>query len=408
MKTYLVGGAVRDKLINIPIKDRDWVVVGATVEEMLAHKFLQVGKDFPVFIHPRSKEEYALARTERKTGKGYTGFTVHAAPNVTLEQDLARRDLTINAMAETDSGEIIDPYNGQADIAKKLLRHVSPAFSEDPLRVLRVARFAARFAHLGFTVAEETMTLMQEMSAADELQHLVAERVWQEIQQSLSEKSPQVFIQCLKECQALAKILPEISALFGVPQNQQHHPEIDTGLHTLLVLEQACILSPDPCVRFAGLVHDLGKALTPAEQLPHHPDHEARGAKLVSALCQRLKAPNEYRELAVMTSRFHADCHRADRHSAEELYQTLEHTDAFRRPQRFALFLLACEADSKGRPGYEQNSYPQGGILTKALHLANTIKAASLLAEGYQGKALGEQIKLRRIEAIKAAVLSTH
>jgi len=401
MKTYLVGGAVRDKLLGLPVKDRDWVVVGASVEDMLALDYQQVGKDFPVFLHPQSKEEYALARTERKSGKGYTGFTVHADKDVTLEEDLLRRDLTINALAETDDGHIIDPYGGQKDLAAKTLRHVSPAFAEDPLRVLRVARFAARFHHLGFTIADETMQLMAEITASGEISELVSERVWTEFGNALKEQSPRIFIQVLRDCKALTVLLPEVEKLFGVPQPIKYHPEIDTGIHTLMVLEQAALLSPDPVVRFAALMHDVGKGAIPKAQWPNLRGHEELGADLVNTLCKRIKAPNEYRDLAKITSLYHTHCHRAASHDAVTLMETLEATDAYRKPERFEQFLLACEADSRGRLGLETDPYPQADILRRAFAASRNVDANAIVAMGYKDADIGVQLRSKRIEEIR-------
>lgn len=401
MKIYKVGGAVRDKLLGLPDNDSDWVVVGATVDEMLALGYKQVGRDFPVFLHPKSKQEYALARTERKSGKGYTGFVVHASPDVTLEDDLRRRDLTINTLAETVEGELVDLYNGRADIEARILRHVSPAFSEDPLRVLRVARFAARFAHLGFTVAPETLDLMKQMAQAGELEHLVPERVWQEIHNALVTQSPQTFFQVLRDCGALRVIMPEVDKLFGVIQPAKYHPEIDTGVHTLMVLEQAAKLSPHPAVRFAALVHDLGKALSPHP--PLHTGHEAAGAELIDNLSARLRVPNEFRELGVLVSLQHTRCHRANRHEAEDLFLTLELSDALRRPERFELFLLACEADARGRLGLENEPYPQSAILRSALAAAKSVDIKAIVAEHKAPQALVPAIRAARIAAVAAA-----
>ena len=401
MKIYKVGGAVRDKLLGLPFKDSDWVVVGATVDEMLAQNYLQVGRDFPVFLHPQTKEEYALARTERKSGKGYTGFVVHASPEVTLEDDLRRRDLTINAIAETEGGELVDPYHGQADIAARVLRHVSPAFSEDPLRVLRIARFAARFAHLGFTIAPETLALMQAMVKAGELEHLVPERVWQETHAALVTGTPQVYFRVLRDCGALKVILPELDALFGVIQPKKYHPEIDTGVHTLMVLEQAAKLSPSAAVRFAALVHDLGKALSPHP--PMHTGHEAAGAALIAKLAERLRVPNEFSELGILVSTQHTRCHRATTHQAEDLFTTLEATDALRRPDRFELFLLACEADARGRLGLERQPYPQPAILRGALAAAKAVNIKALVDQHKDPQTLAPAIRQARIVAIAAA-----
>lgn len=405
MKIYKVGGAVRDRLLGLPGNDADWVVVGATVDEMLALGYKQVGRDFPVFLHPQTKQEYALARTERKSGKGYTGFIVHASPDVTLEEDLRRRDLTINALAEDEHGELIDPYDGRADLEARLLRHVSPAFAEDPLRVLRVARFAARFAHLGFTVAPETLELMRGMTLAGELEHLVPERVWQEIHTALGTRTPQVFFKVLRECGALKVILPEVDRLFGVIQPKKYHPEVDTGVHTLMVLEQATLLSPEPVVRFAALVHDLGKALSPHP--PLHTGHEVAGAEQIEKLAARLRVPNEFSELGVLVSRYHTRCHRATTHEAEDLFQTLELTDALRRPERFELFLLACEADARGRLGLEQREYPQPRILRRALNAAKAVDVKALVAAHADPQTLAPAIREARIAAVAAAKVTT-
>ena len=402
MKAYKVGGCVRDRLLGLPVTDRDWVVVGATPDEMLAQGFKPVGKDFPVFLHPETKEEYALARTERKTGPGYTGFTFHASPEVTLEEDLARRDLTINAMAETEDGEIIDPYGGLQDLERRLLRHVSPAFVEDPVRILRVARFAARFRPLGFRIARETMALMRRMADNGEVDALVPERVWQETVRALGEQMPQVFFEVLRECGALAKLFPELDRLFGVPQDPAHHPEVDTGVHTLLVLEQAARLSPEPVVRFAALVHDLGKGETPPALWPKHPDHEARGVPLVEALCHRYRVPKPFRDLAVLVTRYHLHYHRAAELSDTELLDLFEQLDAFRRPERFEQFLLACDADSRGRPGYEARQPEQTGMLRQAFAAAAALRGGDLASEGLRGKALAEELRCRRLAAIQA------
>ena len=338
------------------------MVVGATPDEMLALGYRQVGKDFPVFLHPDTHEEYALARTERKTGPGYTGFIFHSEPNVSLEDDLIRRDLTINAIAIDEHGTIIDPFNGRQDLDNKLLRHVSPAFAEDPVRILRVARFYARFAPLGFSIASETIELMHKMVDNGEVDALVPERVWQETQRALNEIQPRAFFEALRECGALAKIFPELEALFGVPQRADYHPEVDTGVHTLMVLDQASAISPEPRIRFAALLHDLGKATTPKAELPRHIGHEARTLPLVRELCQRLRVPNDYRDLALLTAEYHSHCHKADQLRSATLLKTLQGLDAFRRPERFEEFLLACTADSRGRLGFEQRPYPQADI----------------------------------------------
>jgi tRNA nucleotidyltransferase (CCA-adding enzyme) len=400
MEVYLVGGAVRDALLGYPSSEQDWVVVGASPQQMLDQGYQQVGKDFPVFLHPETKAEYALARTERKWGHGYTGFAVHCDPSVTLEQDLLRRDLTINAMARTDSGEIIDPYGGQRDLANKVLRHVSEAFVEDPLRVLRTARFAARYAHLGFTVAAQTMELMASIVSQDELAHLPAERIWVEMERALGEHNPEVFVQVLRECGALARLLPEVDALFGVPQTAEYHPEIDTGIHTLMTLQQAAQLTAATDVRFALLVHDLGKGSTPATEWPRHIAHEHRGLKLVKGVCKRLKAPGQHRDLALKVCEYHTHCHRALELRGKTLLKLLNATDALRRPDRFEAFLLACEADARGREGLEQRDYPQADYLRRALHIAQHVTAAHFDGQGLEGKALGEAITAERVRQL--------
>lgn len=401
MEIYLVGGYVRDKLLGLDTKDRDWVVVGSTPNEMLKLNYRQVGKDFPVFLHPQTNEEYALARTERKTAPGYNGFNFHAAADVTLEEDLVRRDLTINAIALSDDEQLIDPFNGQADLNAKLLRHVSPAFVEDPVRILRVARFAARFAELGFTIAEETQQLMKQMVNNGEVDSLVSERVWQETMRALTENTPSRYFEVLRDCGALAKLFPEINQLWGVPQPEQHHPEIDTGVHTMMVLTQAAKLSDDPKVRFAALVHDLGKGITPKEQWPKHIDHESRGVPLVEALCDRYRIPNDFRELAIIVTKYHLHYHRAAELRDDTFLKTLEALDAFRRPERFELFLLACEADSRGRTGYEDNKFEQPGIYRKVFTAANSLNAKELVARGLKGKAIKEELAKQRLQVIK-------
>lgn len=401
MKIYLVGGAVRDKLLGLTPKELDWVVVGGTPAELESQGYRQVGKDFPVFLHPDTHEEYALARTERKTAPGYHGFAVHAAPDVTLEEDLLRRDLTINAIAQSDDGTLIDPFNGQRDLANKLLRHVSAAFCEDPVRILRVARFAARFAHLGFSVAGETIQLMREMVDAGEVDALVAERVWAETERALGEATPTRFFEVLRECGALEKLFPEIDCLFGIPQPDKHHPEIDTGVHTLMVLEQAAKLSADTSVRFAALVHDLGKGTTPKDQWPKHIEHEERGVPLVEALCERLRIPKSYRELAVAATRYHLQYHRAAELKPTTLLKMFNALDAFRRPERFELFILACEADSRGRPGFEDAHFEQPDILRRTRDAAATVTAQALVEQGLTGTAIGKELDRLRAQAIK-------
>ena len=400
MKNYLVGGAVRDEILGYPFKEKDWVVVGATVDDMIAAGYQQVGKDFPVFLHPETKEEHALARTERKTAAGYRGFEVHASPDVTLEDDLIRRDLTINAIAKDENGEYIDPYNGVADIENKILRHVSKAFSEDPVRILRIARFLARYKHLGFSIADETIELMKAMVSAGEVDALVPERVWQEMQKALNEKTPTAFITALRDCGALERILPELDCLFGVPQPIEHHPEIDTGIHTLMVLEQACLLSKAGDVRFAALMHDLGKGTTPESEWPRHIAHEARGADIVKKVCQRLRIPNEYRDLAERTARFHLHYHRALELKPATVVKTLEQLDAYRKPERFEKFLLASEADARGRTGYENKGFPQGNFFRQALSVTKDIDIDKLRSLGFENMALANEIKKTRIKAV--------
>jgi tRNA nucleotidyltransferase (CCA-adding enzyme) len=406
MRVYLVGGAVRDRLLGLEVRDRDYVVVGATPEEMVAAGFKPVGADFPVFLHPQTKEEYALARTERKSGHGYKGFTVYAAPDVTLADDLKRRDLTINAMAEDEHGRLIDPYGGAADLAAGVLRHVSPAFAEDPLRILRVARFAARYVQRNFRVSDETLALMRRMVESGEVDHLVAERVWAELERALGEPRPARFLEVLRDCGALARLFPEIEALFGVPQPELHHPEVDTGVHTLSVLDAAARLSGDPQVRFAALVHDLGKGSTPEDEWPRHLGHEERSAGLVRALCARLRAPNEYRDLGMLTARFHAHCHRVAELRAATLVDTFEAMDAFRKPERAARFALACEADFRGRPGHDERPYPQRGRFLAALAAARGVETAALAAGLKDGAEIARRIRAARIAAVRAVVSS--
>lgn len=402
MEIYQVGGAVRDKLLGLKVQDHDWVVVGATPEEMLAKGFRQVGKDFPVFLHPENHEEYALARTERKTGPGYKGFVFHTAPDVGLEEDLIRRDLTINAIAMDEHGALIDPFHGREDLDNKILRHVSPAFSEDPVRILRVARFYARFAPMGFSIAAETVALMRAMVDNGEVDALVPERVWQETQRALGEQQPRAFFEALRDCGALARIFPELAALFGVPQRADYHPEIDTGLHTLMVLDEACRISPEPRIRFAALLHDLGKGETPQEELPSHKGHEARSLPLVKQLCRRLRAPNDYRDLALLTAEYHGLCHRAAELRPATLLDTLAGLDALRRPERFEEFLLACSADFRGRDGFAGRDYPQAEILRRARRAALEVDAAALAREGLKGEKLAQRLRQLRCEAIAA------
>ena len=403
MEIFEVGGAVRDALLGHAVHERDWVVVGGTPEELLKQGFRQVGKDFPVFLHPQTAEEYALARTEKKVAPGYHGFTAHASPDVSLEEDLQRRDLTVNAMARNADGNIIDPYGGQRDLADRLLRHVSAAFVEDPLRVLRVARFHARFAALGFRVADETLGLMRKIADSGELATLRAERTWQETEKALSTQSPAQFFSTLRDCGALERVYPEIEALFGVPQPARWHPEIDTGVHTLMVLEMAAQLSNDSAVRFAALVHDLGKARTPAEILPKHRGHEERSVEVIGELCERLPIPRRYRELAEAVARYHGVIHRADELRASTVLKIIEATDGFRRPERFADLLLACEADARGRKGLKDSAYPQRERLLLALRAAETVNVTDL-ASRLEGPAIGEKLRERRLAAIKSAL----
>ncbi len=405
MQVYLVGGAVRDKFLGIPPRERDWVVVGASDRDLLDKGYRRVGKDFPVFLHPETHEEYALARRETKTGHGYKGFSFDASDTVTLEQDLLRRDLTINAMAEDTEGRLIDPYGGRGDLENRVLRHVSQAFSEDPLRVLRVARFAARFAHLGFTIADETLQLMRGIVAAGELDHLVSERVWREFETALRESSPVTFFRSLRQCGALAVLLPEVDKLFGVPQPEKYHPEVDTGVHVMLVMEQATLLTDDPVVRYATLVHDVGKGVTPRDNWPHHYGHESQGLPLVRNINSRLRIPKEYGDLALLVCQYHTRMHRLEEMRSGTLLDLLEALDAFRRPQRLQRFLLACEADSRGRTGLENRPYPQRELLLAALQAAASLDVAGLLAgddsASRQGGSIAELVHRKRCELIR-------
>jgi tRNA nucleotidyltransferase (CCA-adding enzyme) len=407
MQTYMVGGAVRDALLGLPVNDHDWVVVGATPHEMIADGYLPVGRDFPVFLHPRTREEYALARTERKTARGYHGFTFHAEPNVTLEQDLARRDLTINAMAQDENGRLIDPFGGRADLARRVLRHVTTAFREDPVRILRVARFAARFAD--FVVAPQTVALMRDMVQAGEVDALVAERVWQELARGLMEHKPSRMFEVLRESGALARLLPEVDRLWGVPQRAEYHPEVDTGVHLMMVLDMSARLKAPIAVRFACLTHDLGKGTTPAEILPKHIGHEERGARLLSKLCERLRVPTECRELADVVAREHGNIHRSGEFGAAALVRLLERCDAFRKPQRFDLVLLACECDARGRLGLEEKPFAARQRLLAALAAAQAVATHEIAAQAQQqeieGPAIGEMIHKARVQAVAKQVL---
>lgn len=404
MQIYLVGGAVRDELLNMPVKDRDWVVVGARPQELLDLGYSQVGADFPVFLHPETKDEYALARTERKSGHGYTGFEVRFSPDVTLEDDLLRRDLTINAMAKDEQDRIVDPFGGLRDLQDKTLRHVSPAFREDPLRVLRVARFAARFEHLGFSVAEETMALMREMVDSGELEYLVPERVWQEMSRALLEPDPDVFVAVLRQCGALKVIFPELDALFGVPQPMRWHPEIDTGVHTLKALRIATELSDSLEVRFAVLCHDLGKGLTDPERWPSHHGHEGTGADLIKRLAPERRWPNKAAQLAEHVARYHTHCHGIRKLKASTIVKTLGQLGALRQREPFEQFLLACEADARGRSGLERNAYPQADRFRDCLDACQSVKPADLMAQGYEGAQLGDALHRERINAVKKVI----
>ena len=402
MQTYMVGGAVRDALLGLPVNDRDWVVVGATPQEMIASGYLPVGKDFPVFLHPETREEYALARTERKTARGYHGFAFHAEPDVTLEQDLARRDLTVNAMAQDEKGRLIDPFGGRADLKSRVLRHVTQAFREDPVRILRVARFAARFAD--FSLAPETLALMREMVQAGEVDALVAERVWQELSRGLMEGKPSRMFEVLRECEALLRLLPEVDRLWGVPQRAEYHPEVDTGVHLMMVLDMSARLRCPLPVRFACLTHDLGKGTTPAEILPRHIGHEERSARLLRQVCDRLRIPTECRELADVVAREHGNIHRCAEFGAAALVRLLERCDAFRKPQRFDQVLLACECDARGRLGLEETPYPQRARLLAALAAAQAVATHEIAAQAQQsqieGPKIGEMIHKARVQAV--------
>lgn len=401
MRVYKVGGAVRDRLLGRSVTETDWVVVGAEADALLAQGFRPVGADFPVFLHPRTGEEYALARTERKHGRGYGGFVFYAHPAVTLEDDLIRRDLTINAIAEDADGQLIDPYGGQRDLAARVLRHVSPAFAEDPLRVWRVARFAARYAPLGFTVAPETMQLMRELVESGELSELTPERVWKEIARALMEPRPDIFLQVLRDCGALAAYLPEIDALFGVPQTATYHPEIDTGVHIQMVLQQCAAHAQPLDVRWACLLHDLGKGLTDPALWPRHLGHEQRGLRLIKAVNQRCKVPRECAELAVLVGEYHTHAHRARELRADTLAKLLQTFDAYRRPERFGHFIAAAEMDARGRLGFESAPYPQAAYLREALSVVQAITAQPFLAQGLQGAALGAALQQARCAALQ-------
>lgn len=407
MKIYLVGGAVRDQLLGLPVKDRDWIVVGADPATLLSLGYQQVGKDFPVFLNPKTKEEYALARTERKSSTGYTGFICDFSPIITLEQDLIRRDLTINAMAQSEDGEIIDPYGGKQDLENRILRHISPAFSEDPLRVLRVARFAARYHSLGFKIASETLALMAELAQSGELQHLTAERVWLETEKALNEKNPEIYFETLHKTGALSVLFSEIDALHGVPNPVKHHPEVDSFIHTMLVLKQAVNLTENnpilnkSAVRFAAICHDLGKALTPQNILPHHYGHEQAGIKPTRSLCKRLKVPSYFQELAELTCEFHTHIHKAFELRAETVITLFNRFDVWRKSQRFQEFLQVCLADTRGRTGFENKDYPQIDYINQLLHAANEVDVQQVIADGFEKQAIKNELTKRRILAVK-------
>ncbi len=400
-KTYLVGGAVRDELLGRPVSDRDWVVIGATPEMLIKQGYRQIGNDFPCFLHPETKDEYALARTEKKSGSGHTGFVCDFSPEVTLEEDLSRRDLTINAIAKTVDGEYVDPYGGREDLDNRMLRHVSDAFVEDPLRVLRVARFAARYAELGFTVHPSTLALMTQLVRSGELSELTPERVWKEMSRALTEPRPSEFFRVLRACGALSILLPEVDYLFGVPQPPQHHPEIDTGDHVMMVVDIAKERFDSMNVTWAALMHDLGKGLTPEEEWPKHIRHEIKGVPLVEAVCERYKVPRDFKTLAMLVSEHHLRCHKLLEMRPKSIMRLLEALDAFRRPERVKYFAQACEADARGRLGLEARDYPQSSLLIKCGEVGKNIDIKPLLDEGYQGLKLAEQIRRLRLGAIK-------
>ena len=402
MQIFTVGGAVRDELLGLPVQDRDYVVVGATPDDMLARGFRPVGKDFPVFLHPQTHEEYALARTERKTGPGYTGFAFHAAPDIRLEDDLARRDLTINAIARAEDGTLTDPFHGVADIEARILRHVGPAFVEDPVRILRVARFAARF--IDFSLAPETLALMQQMVNEGEVDHLVAERVWQELSRGLMEAQPSRMIELLRQCGALARLLPELDRLFGVPQRADYHPEVDTGVHVMMALDDAAQRGYALPVRFAVFLHDLGKGLTPPDDLPRHPGHEARSVELVEAVCARLKTPADCRDLALLVARYHGDIRRGPQLRAATITRLLEDTDALRRPQRFEQLLAACGCDYHGRLGWEDKPIPAPDLFLKALAAMRSVDAAAIAHACKDAAQIAGRVHQARVAAVKQAL----
>jgi tRNA nucleotidyltransferase (CCA-adding enzyme) len=404
MKRYVVGGAVRDDLLGLPVKEHDWVVVGTTPEQMAAAGYKPVGKDFPVFLHPQTKEEHALARTERKSGRGYHGFTFHTGPEVTLEDDLARRDLTVNAIARAEDGTLVDPHGGRRDLEARVLRHVSKAFAEDPVRILRLARFHARFAPLGFRVADETLALARRMVAAGEADALVAERVWQETAKALALEHPSVFFRTLRDCGALARVMPQVDALFGVPQRADYHPEVDSGVHTLMCVDAAARMGFGLPVRVSALLHDLGKARTPQDEWPSHKQHERRGVPLVEQFCERLRVPAECRDLAVIHTREHLIIHQARELRPETLLELLERVDVARRPERFAQLLEACLCDARGRTGFEDCEYPQVPYLREAARVMLEVQAGDLAGSGLTGEAIGAELRKRRLARLKAWV----
>jgi len=407
MQIYRVGGAIRDQLLGLPVKDTDWVVTGTTPEQMVTDGYLPIGKDFPVFLHPQTKHEYALARTEKKVSRGYAGFNFNTDPAISIEQDLARRDLTINAIAEDAQGKLIDPFNGQQDIQLRILRHVSDAFVEDPVRVLRVARFAARFAHLGFQVADETKQLIRQIAQSGELDALVAERVWVEMDKALAEQDPQEFFNSLRDCGALQTLFPEIDNLFGVPQTASYHPEVDTGIHVMLALKKSAELNFTNDVRFAVLMHDLGKANTPADILPSHHGHEQRGIKLSRNFCRRWRVPKAISELATMTCEYHTHIHRAYEMKPSTLMKLFSQTDSFRRPERFYKMTQACIADARGRTGFEDDPYPQAAYAWGLVKQLNALDLTPVLESSHQGQALGQAIYDYRLQFLKTIVQKT-
>lgn len=406
MQIYLVGGAVRDQLLHLPVKDRDWLVVGATPEQLIEQGYHQVGKDFPVFLDPKTKEEYALARTERKSGQGYTGFICDFSADITLEQDLLRRDLTINAIAQDEKGKLYDPYNGIKDLENRILRHISPAFAEDPLRVLRVARFAARFAHLGFKIAPETLKLMRQLTKQGEISHLTAERVWLETEKVLNEKNPEVYFEILRNVGALNVLMPELDALYGVPNPPQHHPEIDSFVHTMLVLQQTVLLTENTelnksAVRFAAVCHDLGKAFSPKSILPHHYGHEQKGIQPTRDICNRFKLPTYYKELAELSCQYHTHVHKAFELRAETIVKLFNAFDVWRKPQRFLEFLTLCLADTRGRTGFEQKEYPQKDFLWQLYQTALEVDVQQVINDGFEKQQIRDELNRRRIQCVK-------